>query len=234
MRPSNQRRTLAAICLIAVVLHANPPPALAATIYWDGTGTSWNLVGPWSISSSSSLALFDPPAPPGPSDLAVFNITTVNTPQTVNLNAAQAALGLGFAFAPVFAAFGFAAAVVRGARLALRRSGRVRGRLLRTSRSPSAIYTSFLKREFGRVEAFQGFRNLKRTGTLDVVENWSRSPVPSTKSLTTQSKAPTIGYIHLCPEQPKSTASMALMSSTESNTPVPGVGTRSRNGRTCQ
>jgi hypothetical protein len=30
----------------------------------------------------------------------------------------------------------------------------VRGRLLRTSRSPSAMATSFLKREFGRAEAF--------------------------------------------------------------------------------
>jgi len=63
----------------------------------------------------------------------------------------------------------------------------VRGRLLRTSRSPSAIHTSFLKREFGRVEAFQGLRNLKRTKTLDVLETRSRSSVPSTKSLTTQS-----------------------------------------------
>ena len=148
---------------------------------------------------------------------------------------------VAFGFAPDFVVLGFAtffAAVVpagvRAARLVLRRSGRVRGRLLRTSRSPSAITTSFLKREFGGVEAFQGLRNLKRTKTLDVLETRSRSSVPSTKSLTTQSKAPTIDYIHLCPEQPKSTAAVALMSSTESNTPVPRLGTRSRNGRTCQ
>jgi hypothetical protein len=59
-------------------------------------------------------------------------------------------LGFGLGFA------GCAAAGVRAPRLALRRSGRVRGRLLRTSRSPSAIRTSFLKREFGRAEPFQG------------------------------------------------------------------------------
>jgi hypothetical protein len=30
--------------------------------------------------------------------------------------------------------------------------------------------TSFLKRQFARVEAFLGFRNLKRTGTFHVVQ----------------------------------------------------------------
>jgi hypothetical protein len=66
--------------------------------------------------------------------------------------------------------FGFAApAGARSPRLELRRSGRVRGRLLRTSRSPSAMGTSFLKREFVRVEAFQAIRNSKRSGTFHVV-----------------------------------------------------------------
>jgi len=32
--------------------------------------------------------------------------------------------------------------------------------------------TSFLKREFGRVEAFQAIRNLKRTETFHVVHTW--------------------------------------------------------------
>ncbi len=36
------------------------------------------------------------PAPPGASDIANFNISTINTAQTVNLNAAQSALGLAF------------------------------------------------------------------------------------------------------------------------------------------
>jgi hypothetical protein len=87
---------------------------------------------------------------------------------------ARGETAFGDAFARVLAwvlfDFGFAApAAVRVSRLELRRSGRVRGRLLRTSRSPSAIGTSFLKREFARVEAFQGGRNLKRSGTFHVV-----------------------------------------------------------------
>jgi autotransporter-associated beta strand protein len=73
-----------------------PPVAQAANIFWDGTGTSWNLTGPWSTSSSSNSILFDPPAPPGSGDIANFNISTVNMPQTVNLNANQSALGLVF------------------------------------------------------------------------------------------------------------------------------------------
>jgi len=32
--------------------------------------------------------------------------------------------------------------------------------------------TSFLKREFGRVEAFQRHRNMKRTRTFHVVRTW--------------------------------------------------------------
>jgi hypothetical protein len=60
----------------------------------------------------------------------------------------------GFGFAGAGFAAGFAAPALRAPRLALRRSGRVRGRLLRTSRSPSAMSTSFLKREFLGAEAF--------------------------------------------------------------------------------
>src|SRR5262249_36530394 len=74
-----------------------PGAATAATIFWDGTGSSWNLTAPWSTSSSSSLSLFDPAAPPGAGDVADFNITTVNSSQGVNLNANQSALGLVFA-----------------------------------------------------------------------------------------------------------------------------------------
>jgi len=44
--------------------------------------------------SETTFVLPDPAAPPGASDLADFNIVGLNTPQTVNLNANQAAAGL--------------------------------------------------------------------------------------------------------------------------------------------
>ena len=70
-----------------------PGWAAAANSYWDGTGTSWDtplLVHVWQLETP------DPLAKPGASDIAFFNITTANSPQTVNLDAAQAALGLNF------------------------------------------------------------------------------------------------------------------------------------------
>jgi hypothetical protein len=80
----------------------------------------------------------------------------------------------GVTFAAVFAAA--APAAERAPRLALRRSGRVRGRLLRTSRSPSAMTTSFLKRQFAGAEAFCTERNLKRTRAFHVVQTWEKDP----------------------------------------------------------
>lgn len=69
-------------------------PVAAVNILWDGTGTSWNTNTTWSLVSNATTP--NPTLKPGSSDNAVFNITTVNTPQTVNLDAAQAALGLFF------------------------------------------------------------------------------------------------------------------------------------------
>ncbi len=66
----------------------------AQDIYWDGTGTSWSLASSWSLSSSATGP--DPGGPIGSYVLFRFNITTVNTAQTVNLNAAQKAVGLVF------------------------------------------------------------------------------------------------------------------------------------------
>ncbi len=66
----------------------------AADIYWDGTGTSWNAVASWSTLSGAADS--NPPNVPGSADIAFFNISTVNTPQIVNLNGAQSALGLSF------------------------------------------------------------------------------------------------------------------------------------------
>ena len=66
----------------------------AANIYWDGTATGWNAVGSWSTASGATTP--DPAAVPGSADIAIFNISTVNTAATVNLNAAQSVLGLSF------------------------------------------------------------------------------------------------------------------------------------------
>ncbi|MBL9163075.1 MAG: autotransporter-associated beta strand repeat-containing protein [Planctomycetaceae bacterium] len=71
-----------------------PDSAPAANILWDGTGTSWNVANNWSLFSNATTP--NPAAKPGASDTAIFNIETVNTPQTVNLNSDQAALGLSF------------------------------------------------------------------------------------------------------------------------------------------
>ena len=69
-------------------------PARAATIYWDGTGTLWSATGSWS--TDGGLALPDPAAVPGAADLAQFNISALNSAQTVSLNANQTVAGLIF------------------------------------------------------------------------------------------------------------------------------------------
>src|SRR5690349_20580211 len=85
-------RVLTALLLAFVT--ASVSPASAATIYWDGSGTGWNSTGSWSTNSSATTP--DPAAVPGIGDDVVFNITTVNTAQTVSLNANQAANSLLF------------------------------------------------------------------------------------------------------------------------------------------
>ena len=73
--------------------------ATAATLYWDGTGTVWGPTvtgGPVAWSTSSSATTPNPSATPTASDLAVFNISTVNTAQTVDLFSNYSALGLVF------------------------------------------------------------------------------------------------------------------------------------------
>src|SRR5262249_11821187 len=67
---------------------------LAATVYWDGTGTSWANAASWSTVINGTTP--DPAAPPGGLDIAQFNILGVNSAQTVNLNGSQFAAGLDF------------------------------------------------------------------------------------------------------------------------------------------
>ncbi len=68
--------------------------ARGTSIYWDGTGTTWNAVSDWSTASGATTP--DPLAVPGALDFAIFNATTVNTDQFITLDAAQSALGLIF------------------------------------------------------------------------------------------------------------------------------------------
>jgi T5SS/PEP-CTERM-associated repeat protein/autotransporter-associated beta strand protein len=86
---SAEQILLTAIVLSVFTLTDRAPAAFLA---WDGTGTDWNVASSWSTVGDAPTP--DPAAPPGASDIAYFNINTVNTPQTVNLNAAQAAAGL--------------------------------------------------------------------------------------------------------------------------------------------
>ena len=78
--------------------------ARADSLYWDGTGTGWEVVANWSTAAKAATP--NPPAVPGAGDIAVFGISTIasGTPQTINLNALQSALGLVFGnFNPVSA-----------------------------------------------------------------------------------------------------------------------------------
>jgi fibronectin-binding autotransporter adhesin len=65
-----------------------------AQIYWDGTGTTWNAVASWSTATAAVTP--NPGAVPGVLDEAVFNISTVNTNQTVSLDANQSIRNLTF------------------------------------------------------------------------------------------------------------------------------------------
>src|SRR4051794_13630103 len=85
---------LAAMTLLVALTMPLRLSNAAGNLYWDGTGTSWITASSWSTSSSATTP--DPAAKASSTDNAHFNITTVNTAQTVNLNGAQSALGLIF------------------------------------------------------------------------------------------------------------------------------------------
>lgn len=76
-----------------VVLFGLPSVLPAATIYWDGTGTSWNAVGSWSTSISATT---NPAAVPVAADTAIFSVNGVNALQSVTLDANQAVTSLSF------------------------------------------------------------------------------------------------------------------------------------------
>jgi len=94
---SRRSASCAATALLLAFALLRPISAGAATIYWDGTGNGndWGTATFWSTSSSATTP--NPAAAPGSSDIAFFNISTVNTNQSIGLgNTNQAALGLIF------------------------------------------------------------------------------------------------------------------------------------------
>jgi autotransporter-associated beta strand protein len=86
------------LCLAVVIFFA-ANYARAATLYWDAGGTTpgWTNVLSWSTVSSAGTP--DPAAAPGASDTAYFNISSLTTPQTVNLYSAPSVQGIVFASA---------------------------------------------------------------------------------------------------------------------------------------
>lgn len=87
------RSVSSVLTILTLSLHLGAT-ASAANFLWDGTGTSWNSATAWSLFSNATTP--NPAAKLGGSDTPILNIETVNTAQTVLLNAAQLALGLVF------------------------------------------------------------------------------------------------------------------------------------------
>lgn len=79
---------LGMVCATALVQYS----AVAATIYWDGTGPNWNNVTSWSQASNGATP--DPEAIPGTGDIAAFSAYTAVGVQSVNLDGTQSVLGL--------------------------------------------------------------------------------------------------------------------------------------------
>ncbi len=100
MKPSSPFRLARTGTLAARILAGSIATLLAAlsaqadTIYWDGTGTDWDLLASWDTAVDGTGG--NPALIPGSADLASFSINTINLAQTVNLNADQSALGLVF------------------------------------------------------------------------------------------------------------------------------------------
>ena len=96
MNPSNKSSRILtssiAGFLAAAGVFAPSATSHAATIYWDGTGTLWSAAASWSTTSGSTMLDQLPVA----TDIAQFNISIVNTAQTVSLNANQSIAGLIF------------------------------------------------------------------------------------------------------------------------------------------
>ena len=80
--------------LLMIILGVSAPAA-HAQVYWDGVSSAaWGTAGNWSTAPGATTP--NPASVPGSANDAVFNISTVNTPLTMNLNGNQAARSLTF------------------------------------------------------------------------------------------------------------------------------------------
>ena len=86
-RSLGRRRILLAAALLTLT-----GTARAATVYWDGSGTDWSQVGPWSTAAGATTP--NPTVIPGSGDTVVFNITGVTAAQAPQLNGDQAVAGI--------------------------------------------------------------------------------------------------------------------------------------------
>jgi autotransporter-associated beta strand protein len=66
----------------------------AAPVYWDGTATAWETATGWSTASNAATP--NPASAPSSSSIATFNISTVNSDQTVEINPSRTVSGLAF------------------------------------------------------------------------------------------------------------------------------------------
>lgn len=90
-------RTRVLVSFLLATLGSGAVSLNAATIFWDGTGTSWSATSSWSTASGATTP--DPGAVPGSADLVQFNISPENSAQTVDLDAARSVLGSVFSSA---------------------------------------------------------------------------------------------------------------------------------------
>jgi autotransporter-associated beta strand protein/T5SS/PEP-CTERM-associated repeat protein len=82
-------------CLMLLLAFAVSSSLRGADWYWDGSlSGAWGNETNWSTNSSAATP--DPATLPGPGDAAWFNITTLNSPQTVSLNLSRSVRALIF------------------------------------------------------------------------------------------------------------------------------------------
>lgn len=94
MKTIKNRKSIALGLTVGLLLSIPSEALRAQTIFWSGNATGWDNTISWSTSSSAPTP--NPATVPGAANLASFSISTVNSAQTVNLNADRSVIGLSF------------------------------------------------------------------------------------------------------------------------------------------
>lgn len=91
---ATRRHFIPAILASAFVTALLAPKAQAANIYWDrgGSSNAWGTTSNWSTASGAATP--NPAAVPGAADVAIFNIATLTSNQTIDLGANRTVLGI--------------------------------------------------------------------------------------------------------------------------------------------